>query len=129
MYQDSTERLALAPAVRSANTTVNGTSIDQRGTPYYRSLTFVVIAGAITDGTHTLVLQESADNSTWTNIADANLVGTTNSVALTASTVTSAHYKGSEPYVRVALTTAGATVGGLFAAIVVQSEPRHSPAR
>lgn len=125
VFNQSAERLALAPVVCAANETVNGLTIDRRGSPYFRDLTFVMLAGEVTDGTHSLVIQESANGSAWTDVGDP--------AELAENTVTSSHYSGSQPYVRMAVVSEDVPdpdgVGGLFAGIVILSNPRHSPSR
>lgn len=130
IFNESAERLALGPVVCAADATVNGVTINHRGAPYFRDLTLVLVAGAITDGTHTLVVQDSPDGTTWTDVADTRMIGgVVNHAELAENTVTSVSYAGTQPYVRMAVASTGTTVGGVFAGIAIQSNPRHLPAR
>lgn len=129
VYNVSAEAVALAPVVIDADDTVNGPTITRGGASNFHDLTLVVVTGAITDGTHTLTIEDSPDDTAWSAVADAKLVGGTNGFELAADSVYSRAYAGSQPYVRVSVETAGATVGGLFAALAIQTNPRKTPTR
>lgn len=129
MQDDTAARLSIPPLLRSANTTVNGTGVDLAGTGnFFRAAMLLVIAGAITDGTHTYKLQESDDNSSFTDVAAGDLQG-----ALTAVTTAGANavqrqsYTGSKRYLRAVVTTASATTGGNTAAVIIMSEGSGQP--
>lgn len=62
--------ILLAPAARTAS--ANGASSDLKG---YEGVAVVFLPGTITDGTHTPKLQESDDNSTFTDVAAADQLG------------------------------------------------------
>ncbi len=110
---------SLTPAARTAS--ANGTGVDLAG--YERALV-VVESGTITDGTHTIEVQESADNSTFTAVADTDLEGTEPAIAAANDdTVWTIGYVGTKRYVRVAVTVAGATTGGVYGAQVVRLGP------
>jgi hypothetical protein len=82
----------------------------------------VLSNGAATAGA-TIKVQESVDNSTFTDVADTDLIGLTGNpagVAQTASTIVKVGYIGSKRYVRVA-TTAG--TAALFSAVVIRVPP------
>lgn len=97
----------------------NGTGVDLQG---YDGALVVITADTITDGTHTPAVQESDDNSTFTAAASTDLVGTA-LVAITAASVQKIAYVGAKRYIRVAVTVAGATTGGKYAAAVVRGFP------
>jgi hypothetical protein len=85
----------------------------------------VLANGAATAGA-TVKVQESVDNSTFTDVADADLIGltgNTSGVAQTASTIVKVSYVGTKRYVRV-ITTAG--TAALFSAVVVRDFLRHA---
>lgn len=111
---------SLAPAARTA--TANGTGVDLQN---FHSATISFVVGAITDGTHTPTVQESSDNSVFTNVAAADLIGTL--AALAANTNQRVGYKGSLRYVRAVSTVAGATTGGVYAAVVLRGDARKQP--
>lgn len=119
-------RLELTPKVsvapQSIGGAVNGTGID---TSVGESALVVLNNGAATAAA-TIKIQESDDNSTFTDVADTDLIGLTlNSagVAQTASTIVKVSYIGVKRYIRVA-TTAG--TAALFSAEVILGHPRHA---
>lgn len=117
---------SITPIVRTANVAVNGTSANLQG---YGAAMAVIEYGAWTDGTHTPKLQESSDNSTFTDVAASDQLGTfvVLSGAGQQNTVTRAGYIGSLQYIRVVLTTAGATAGAGSSAIIVRGVPAQAP--
>jgi hypothetical protein len=118
---------SLAPVARTAS--ANGTSIDraQSGADFQDALV-IVSTGAITDGTHTVAVQESDDNSTFTAVADADLQGTEPAIGQDDdNAVFVIGYVGSARYLRVAVTVAGASTGGVYGATVVLANPRNAP--
>lgn len=111
---------SLAPAARTA--TANGTGIDLAN---FASATLVFSVGVITDGTHTPKMQESDDNSTYADVAAADVIGT---LAVLASNVNQRQgYRGAKRYIRPVSTVAGATTGGVYAAIVLRADGRKQP--
>lgn len=134
MQDDTAARVTLAPALRATNATVNGTSVDLAGTGnFFRTAMLLVIAGAITDGTHTFVLQESDDNSTFTNVAAADLQGALAAVSSGGgstsgpNTVQRQSYVGSKRYLRANVTTATATTGGTTGAVILLAQGSGQP--
>lgn len=105
---------------------VTGSTVDLRGAD---SAAAIVHYGVITDGGFTAKLQESADDSTWTDVAAADQVGSfTEALAASDETTQSVSYIGSERYLRVFIeeTTAG-TTGGEFSAVVVKHNLSREP--
>lgn len=114
----------ISPAAR-VNGTVNGTGVDLRG---FDAAVVVVAFGTVTDGTHTPSLQHSADNSIYTNCAASDVDGTfTAATSASSNTVQQVGYIGSQRYIRLVMTTAGATTGGLSQSAVVAGYPRQAP--
>lgn len=113
---------SLAPAVRNAS--ANGAGVDLRT---YESAVAVVHFGAYTDGSHTAKLQESSDDSTYTDVAAADLIGAFTAVAAAggANTVQIVGYNGSQRYIRVVMTISGATTGAASSGSLVRGNPRH----
>lgn len=109
---------SLASAARTV--TANGTAVDLQG---YQGVVVTFNMGAWTDGTHTPVLQESADNSTFTAVGAADLDGSFTAVSGTASDAVSqtVGYTGNLRYVRASLTVAGASVGALSGATLIRT--------
>lgn len=121
LNKDVAAATSLAPAARTS--TANGTGVDLQG---YGAAMVVWNVGAITDGTHTPKLQESDDNSTFTDVAAANLSGT--HAALTASTNQEIGYIGRSRYIRAVVTVTGSpSTGGVYAALVVRGRAKTLP--
>ena len=112
----------LQPAAR-VNGTANGLTVDLRG---YDSACVAVIFGTWTDGTHTPSLQHSSDGTSWANVAASEVYGVLTPVAsaIGGNSVQNVGYLGSLRYLRVVLTTAGATSGALSYATVINGNPR-----
>ncbi|HLV80725.1 MAG TPA: hypothetical protein VKT32_10600 [Chthonomonadaceae bacterium] len=105
---------SIAPKAISATT--NGSGVDLAGA---KDNLITILPGVWTDGTHTFSLQESSDNTTFTNVAAADQVGTLNPVSGSASAVIqNVSYIGKLRYIRVVDTVAGGTTGMLVAAYV-----------
>lgn len=112
---------SLAPAART--TSANGTGVSLAG---FNSVAVFFHVGAITDGTHTPKIQESDDNSTYTDVAAGDLIGSLS--ALTASTNQKVGYKGSKAYIRAVSTITGSpSTGGVYAATVVRGDAIKQP--
>jgi hypothetical protein len=127
VYNHSRAMASLHPAARTA--TANGTGVDRlQGRVYYRSAMVMVHTGAITDGTHTISVEDSADNTTFAAVADEFLQGT--EPALGSADDNEVHeigYTGSKRYLRVTATVSGATTGGIYAAAVLLGDPTKPP--
>ncbi|MFK5949266.1 MAG: hypothetical protein QM500_10920 [Methylococcales bacterium] len=115
-------RLAVALAIAVRTASANGSGIDLQG---FNSAVVVLTPGTITDGTHTPKVQESDDDSTYTDVAATDLVGTL--ADLTSDTVQKVGYKGNKRYIRVVLTVAGTTTGGIYGALAVRGDADLSP--
>jgi len=119
-------------AANRTNGTVNGTAIDlwsnTVGDQVFRSALAVVQTGTITDGTHTVEVQESDDNSSFTAVADADLQGSEPAIgAANDNVVYEIGYRGTKRYIRVTVVTSGATTGGTFGAVLILGIPRRLP--
>ena len=85
---------------------VVGAVIDRQGSD---GLEIILQVGAYTDGSVTPLVEESADNVTYTAVADADLTNTEASAVLSAAGVSHIGYIGSKRYVRVSAVTAAAS--------------------
>ena len=112
---------SIASAAKTAST--NGSAADLAG---YNCAWVLFNVGVITDGTHTPKLQDSADNSTFADVAAADQAGTL--AAFTSSTVQRVSYTGSKRYLRAVVTVAGATTGGVYGVTILAAQPRVLPA-
>jgi hypothetical protein len=112
---------SLAPQASTA--TRNGASVDLAG---YLSAILVILVGVITDGTHTPSLQESDDNSTWTNVAAGDLEGSFANLASATQQIVG--YKGRKRFIRPVITVSGATTGGVYGAALLRGGAQQEPA-
>jgi len=115
--------VGLAPQAIASDTTTVGPIIDSAG---YDSGLMISLIAEITDGSYTMLLEQSADSafgSGVTAIADENLNGDVDSgqeadAALSASGVSSLGIVNQpERYVRLSIVSAGTTSGAVVAAI------------
>ncbi|MFG2328252.1 hypothetical protein ACGFMM_01365 [Streptomyces sp. NPDC048604] len=95
----------------------------------FRSALVVIHAGAVTDGTHTVEVQDSPNGSDWTAVADQYLQGS--EPAITSSNDDRIHeigYTGHQRYLRVVITPSGSpATGGIYGATVLLGWPRKMP--
>lgn len=115
----------IKPLIRTAS--VDGAGVDLKG---YASVDFIINAGTCTDGTHTIVIEESATGA-WggeeSAVADADLDGTEE--AITSSNddqVFIIRYLGDQRYVRCTIVTTGSPSTGATVGVVAV---RHHPGR
>ncbi|MGL3605755.1 hypothetical protein ACSV9I_04520 [Rhizobium sp. G187] len=111
----------VAPAVLTATNTASG--IDLKG---FNSAAVVISTGAIVgSGNFTPKLQESADNSTFTDVAAADLVGTF-PAALAAATTYKVGYIGHRRYLRTVLTlNSGTSIAA--SAVIIKGNAASKP--
>lgn len=126
-YSNVLVKATLVPAARTATATGTGVDRNEDGSMYQDALV-VVTAGVITDGTHTIEVQDSDDNTTFAAVADAYLVGTEPAIAAADDNkLYEIRYTGRKRYLRVVSTVAGATTGGVAGALIILSDPRVAP--
>ena len=116
--------ISLAPAARTA--TANGTGVDMSG---FTEVAAIVIAGVISDGTHVIKLQDSPDNSTFTDIPAGQLSGAflANLTTTTTTEVGVLAMNAGARYIRAVTTVAGTTTGGVYAVQLVRAGSRTEP--
>lgn len=112
----------ISVAFAAITATVNGAGIDLQG---FNSAAVLILPGVISDGTHTPKMQESVDNSAWTDVAAADQVGTFAVVA--TGVVQKVGYKGTQRYIRVVSTVSGTTTGGVYGAAVLVGDASIAP--
>jgi hypothetical protein len=122
---------ALAPAART-NGTVNGSDIDRSN---FESVTATVHFGTWTDGTHTPKMQEADDNGSgapgaYGDVAAGDLIQSFAAVSSApgSNTVQEVGYKGTKKWVRLVMTTSGATTGALSEGMLLLGHARVHPA-
>lgn len=114
-------------APQSLTAAANGTGVDLKG---YDSAAVVFNAGAIggTTPSFTFAVQESDDNSTFTDVAAANLVGSAPVVTTNNAGVSWVGYAGNKRYIRaIAKTVSGTSPTLLATAVVVLGHPAKLP--
>lgn len=127
VYTNVTARASINPAAHTA--TVTGTGVDRNvGADMHRTAMVVVHTGVITDGTHTIEVQDSDDDTTFTAVADQFLQGTEPEIGLADDNkLYFIGYIGVRRYLRVVSTVATATTGGIYGALIALGEPRRGP--
>lgn len=120
-------RLELDPQVsiapQSISAAVNGSAVDLEGA---EAALILLDSGAATTAA-TVIIQESADDSAWSAVADTDLIGLSGNAAgvlQTANSIVKVSYVGSLRYVRVTV-KAGASAA-LFGAEVVRAHLRQA---
>lgn len=110
-------------ATINSNTTTNGVTVDLQQTTGgdWRTALFLVFAGTVTDGTYTLGVQDSPDNSTWTTQTASDLrLGPSSTITSTGGTA-EVEYTGNQRYCRLIIVSTGVTTGGSFTCRAVLS--------
>ena len=116
-------QISLVPAARNAS--ANGTGVDLAN---YGSNRIDMVFGVVTDGTHAPKIQESSDNSTFTDVAAADQVGSFSAATSSSggSAVQTVSYIGKLRYIRVVQTVSGATTGAVTSATVTLGKPHKA---
>ena len=114
VYNNVLVQLSVTIANRT-NGTVNGTAVDlwsnSVGRQKFGGALVIVQTGTITDGTHTVEVQESDDNSSFAAVADADLQGTEPAIgAANDNVVYEIGYRGSKRYIRIKMDFTGHNV-------------------
>lgn len=126
--------VAVAAQSISSSTTTAGSGIDIANYPV--GFNFTMHTGARTDGTYTLLIEESDDNSTFTAVADDDLVkqDESSSVAPEAQTALAAAnstskigYIGAKRYVKASIVSTSVT-NGAIAGVIYEGAARSIPA-
>lgn len=112
---------AISPAAARAAST-NGTAIDcartGTGSQRVKSVTFLFTTGTLTDGTYTLSIEESdSSGSGYAAIPAARVKNDVGTIAATADdTAYGLSCMPAKRYVRLVVTAAGTTTGGIYSA-------------
>lgn len=128
-YNSTLVQKALASATIQTGTT-NGIAIDTGvfGNNF-REVLFVIHSGALTDGSYAVTAEESdASGSGYAAVDSGRVVGSLPTFALTDDNVwNSFGVRPTKRYVRVVVTAAGATTGGVLAATAVLGSGGNNP--
>lgn len=128
LYSTAVAKSTIAPALIAA--TATGTAVDRlvHGDAA-RSAMILVNVGTVTDGTHTIQVQDSPNNSDWTAVADEFLQGA--EPAITTANDEQVHeigYTGHQRYLRVVSTVTGSpATGGVYGAVILLGWGRKLP--
>ena len=114
----------IKPHAITADGTVNGDSVDTLG---FDAVMFGFKSGTLTDGTHTVSLQESSDNSTWTAVDSSFIQGEAIFALTDDDTKKAVGYIGKERYARYQITSASVTTGGTIYGANVKGHPTSAP--
>jgi hypothetical protein len=129
MSRDLDKEISVGISIVSAlkSTSGNGTGVDLLG---FTKVAAVSVAGAITDGTHALKLQDSDDNATWADVDAEYLSGAFTNLTSSAggSAAQEVGYLGSKRYLRAVATVTGSpSTGGIYGVVIVRSGARRLP--
>jgi hypothetical protein len=84
-----------------------------------------IIAGTVTDGTHTPSVNDSPDGTTWTAVDASFIVGAP--VALTTDSVQKFSYIGAQRYLQTVVTVSGSPETGAAYTVAALVKPRKLP--
>jgi hypothetical protein len=125
MYDDVAVRIALTVARYDSDGPIDGAIVDTvAGGQFYRSVMFVVHAGAIEDGSYSVGLQHSDDEFTgWASVDQDHIQGALGYDLTEADerSVRRIGYLGEKRFVHITLTASDVTNGGDFGAIALLS--------
>lgn len=131
LAHDLANAISIAPISLSAVATTNGTGVDTSGFEGVMMLTTSGLQGG-TSPVLTLTLQESADNTTWNVVPDAQVIAASglNSTGfvVAASSTVELGYIGAKRYVRASVALAGTTPTAVVSAVAVEGHARNLPA-
>lgn len=128
VYDTTLVRHTIAPATRT-NGTHDGAAVDRAASGGAEEALVAVLAGTITDGSHAVAVEDS-DNGTsgWAVVPAGQIQGTVPTVlAADDDRVFEFGVSASRRFLRVAITTTGATTGGVIGAVIVLGDLRHNP--
>lgn len=123
-------RLALPSGALDDDATVNGTTVDLGVFKNnFRSALFVVTAGTVTDGTHTVELEHSDNGADWTDVPGDRVQGgpVVFDDTLSDSVAQLGYIVSQQRYVRIKVTTADSTTGGVLSAVALLAGGATTP--
>jgi mevalonate pyrophosphate decarboxylase len=128
LYDSLVSRPAIPPGAKT-NATLNGTTVDKNyQNNMFRVVFFSIVTATTTDGSHAVTMQDSPDNSAWSTVVAADMAGTLPTItSADANKAFDLAYNGSQRYVRLVLTTSGATTGAIIGASAIMGQGRRTP--
>lgn len=127
-YDDVVVKQSLTPSARTA--TANGVAVDTVANGGMQDAVLVVACGTITDGSHAITVEDSADGTTgWASVPAANVQGSLPTVvAASDDAVFEVGVRPSRRYVRAVTTVSGSpATGGVYGAAFILGSPRFKP--
>ena len=126
---------ALSPVSVSDNTAQVAQAINSYG---YQSVTYLIAIGSFADAdaTVTVLLEESSDNSTWSAVADADMISQTAGTAPETAAawqfdddneVRKLGYIGNKQYTRLTMTPANNASALVLSAMAILGHPHVAP--
>ena len=127
-YTSTRSVVSLLPVARTES--VAGSTVDlSQYKNYHRTAKVVVLAGVTTNGTHTLKVEESDNDSDWTDVPANRLFGTL--PAVTTATDDRVLEQGvitEKRYIRAYVTVTGSPAqGGIYGAVFELGGARREP--
>ena len=116
---------SIAPQTINSDTTTNGTGVDIRD---YDAVTIAWESSTtVSDGTYVLGVEESDDDSTYTDVASADMVGTVANFSSSSEGNRWQGYIGIKRYIRATFVSTSTSSGGVFAGTIVRGLPHSAP--
>lgn len=128
-YNNLNGVIALNFQTISSDTTTAGNEIDMQG---YHSITFFPQTGTVTDGDYTILIQESdTSGSGYSDVADADLIGTEADASFTAddddNSILKIGYIGNKRYVKASVVSTNTSSGAVYGITAVQGHAEDAP--
>jgi hypothetical protein len=113
LYHNVKQVNGFTSATISTNATTTGATVDLAQSPGgdWRTCLWLVFVGTRTDGTLTLKVQESDDDSSYTDVTNTNAVQGPSGTITTTGGSAEIGYTGSKRYCRLAIVSTGMTTG------------------
>lgn len=116
---------AYAGGTIATDTNTDGIAVDRLG---FEACEFALYSGTITDGTYDLTVLHSDTDSNYAAAPADSIIGAAQFVAASDNVVKRIGYIGNKRYVKLRITSASTTSGGVFkGAIAVLASPYHAP--
>jgi hypothetical protein len=117
--------ISIDPQTISSDTTTNGTGVDVRD--YDGVMVLFQSNDTVADGAYALKIQESDDDSTYTDVDSSEQIGTLSNFSSSAEGTQQIGYVGNKRYVRPVITSTSTSSGGIFVATVIRGLPHAAP--
>jgi hypothetical protein len=95
----------------------------------FRDVLFVISTGTITDGSHAVTVQESANGTDWVPVPSNRILGSLPTIVAADDDklFQVGARAGTARYVRLLVTTSGATDGGVVSAVAILGSGSNNP--